>query len=126
MTGGQMAPTSLPGQVTTSSPFGRNSSIAGFPLHMAELLAGMEGTAYSVRRSLHDARHVIQAKKAIRTAFEAQMQGLGFSVVELLSSCPTNWGMTPTVALQWVKDAMIPQYPLGDFKVAAELGSRRR
>jgi 2-oxoglutarate ferredoxin oxidoreductase subunit beta len=126
MTGGQMAPTSLPGQVTTSSPFGRNSNSSGFPIHMAELLAGMEGTAYSVRRSLHDARHVIQAKKAIRTAFEAQMQGLGFSVVELLSSCPTNWGMTPTVALQWVKEAMIPQYPLGDFKVAAELSSRRR
>jgi 2-oxoglutarate ferredoxin oxidoreductase subunit beta len=126
MTGGQMAPTSLPGQVTTSSPFGRNSASTGLPIRMAELLAGLDGTVYSVRRSLHDARHIIQAKKAIRTAFEAQLQGLGFSVVELLSSCPTNWGMTPSVALQWVKDEMIPQYPLGDFKVAAELDTRRR
>lgn len=126
MTGGQMAPTSLPGQVTTSSPFGRDTHLAGFPVRMAELLSGMEGTAYSVRRSLHDARHVIQAKKAIRTAFEAQLKGLGFSIVELLSSCPTNWGMTPSAALGWIEEAMIPRYPLGDYKVAAELESRRR
>lgn len=125
MTGGQMAPTSLPGQVTTSSPFGRDTQSAGFPVRMAELLAGLDGTVYSVRRSLHDARHVIQAKKVIRTAFQAQMMGLGFSIVELLSSCPTNWGMTPKVALQWVESEMIPQFPLGDFKVAAELDKRR-
>jgi 2-oxoglutarate ferredoxin oxidoreductase subunit beta len=127
MTGGQMAPTTLLGQKTTSSPFGRESDLAGYPLQMAELLAGLPGTAYSVRRSLHDARHVIQAKKAIRLAFEAQMQGLGFSIVELLSSCPTNWGMTPADALSWIAAEMIPTFPLGDFKVADELqGATRR
>lgn len=125
MTGGQMAPTSLPGQVTTSSPFGRDLRLSGAPIHMAEVLANMAGTVYAVRRSLHDARHVLQAKKAIRTAFEAQQRGLGFSIVELLSSCPTNWGMTPGAALDWVRDSMIPTYPLGDFKVAPELATRR-
>jgi 2-oxoglutarate ferredoxin oxidoreductase subunit beta len=126
MTGGQMAPTTLLGQKTTSSPFGRDPELAGKPIQMAELIAGLPGTAYSVRRSLHDARHVIQAKKAITKAFEAQLQGLGLALVELLSSCPTNWGLTPTEALDWVRDRMIPTYPLGDFKVAPELEGRRR
>lgn len=126
MTGGQMAPTSLLGQVTTSSPFGRDAELAGKPIHMAELLAGLPGTVYSVRRSLHDARHVNQAKKAIRVAFEAQMEGLGFSLVELLSSCPTNWKMTPAEALEWVRDEMIPIYPLDDYKVIDELKGRER
>jgi 2-oxoglutarate ferredoxin oxidoreductase subunit beta len=123
MTGGQMAPTSLLGQITTSSPFGREAKLAGYPMRMAELLAVLPGTVYSVRRSLHDARHINQAKKAIRIAFEAQLQGLGFSLVELLSSCPINWGMTPADALEWVKSDMIDAYPLGDFKVADELES---
>jgi 2-oxoglutarate ferredoxin oxidoreductase subunit beta len=126
MTGGQMAPTSLIGQKTTSSPFGRDAALTGHPIHMAELLAGLPGTVYSVRRSLHDARHVIQAKKAIHTAFEAQIQGLGFSIVELLSSCPINWGMAPGEALNWLADNMIPVYPLGDYKIVDELQSRRR
>ena len=126
MTGGQMAPTSLIGQQTTSSPFGRNPAQAGFPIRMAELLAGLPGTAYSVRRSLHDAKHVNQAKKAVKLAFEAQLQGLGFSVVELLSSCPTNWGMSACEALDWVRDEMVPFYPIGDYKVADELTTRRR
>lgn len=125
MTGGQMAPTSLPGQVTTSSPFGRDLALCGAPIRIAELLSNLDGTAYSVRRSLHDARHIIQAKKAIRTAFEAQVQGLGFSIVELLSTCPTNWGMTASESMEWVKDEMIPVYPLGDYKVAPELATRR-
>ncbi|MBX7252218.1 MAG: hypothetical protein K1X50_09560 [Candidatus Promineofilum sp.] len=125
MTGGQMAPTSLLGQTTTSSPFGRDLRLTGAPIHMAELLAQMAGTVYAVRRSLHDARHIIQAKKAIRTAFEAQQKGLGFSVVELLSTCPTNWGMTPADSLDWVRDSMIPIYPLGDYKVAPELAPAR-
>jgi 2-oxoglutarate ferredoxin oxidoreductase subunit beta len=116
MTGGQMAPTTLIGQKTTSSPFGRDAQLAGQPIRMAELLAGLPGTAYAARRSLHDARHVIQAKKAIRAAFEIQIAGLGFSVVELLSSCPTNWCLTPTDSLAWIKDNMLPYYPLGDFK----------
>lgn len=125
MTGGQMAPTTLPGQVTTSSPFGRDLALCGAPIKMAELLANLDGTAYSVRRSLHDARHIIQAKKAIRTAFEAQVQGLGFSIVELLSTCPTNWGMTASESMEWVKNSMLPVYPLGDYKVAPELATRR-
>ncbi len=126
MTGGQMAPTSLLGQTTTSSPFGRDLRLTGAPIHMAKVLAQMAGTAYAVRRSLHDARHIIQAKKAIRTAFEAQQKGLGFSIVELLSTCPTNWGMTPAESLDWVRDSMIPVYPLGDYKVAPELAPARR
>ncbi len=128
MTGGQMAPTTLEGQKTTSSPFGRDVLATGQPIKMAELLSGLSGTAYSVRRSLHDARHVIQAKKAIRIAFEAQIRGLGFAIVELLSSCPTNWGMTPAESLEWIRDYMVPYYPLGDYKVADELKelARRR
>jgi 2-oxoglutarate ferredoxin oxidoreductase subunit beta len=126
MTGGQMAPTSLIGQKTTSSPFGRDAKLTGYPIRMAELLAGLPGTAYSVRRSLHDARHVIQAKKAIHLAFVAQIEELGFSIVELLSSCPTNWGMTPTEALDWIRDYMIPYYPLGDYTVVEELKRKSR
>ena len=126
MTGGQMAPTSLIGQKTTSSPFGRDAAMTGQPMQIAELLANLPGVVYSVRRSMHDARHVIQAKKAIKTAFEAQLLGLGFSIVELLSSCPTNWGMTPTEALSWVKEEMIPAYPLGDYKVDPELQALTR
>ena len=126
MTGGQMAPTSLIGQVTTSSPTGRDAVLTGMPMHIAEMMAPLPGVVYSVRRSLHDARHTIQAKKAIRTAFEAQMLGLGFSIVELLSSCPTNWKMTPLEAAHWVRDEMVPVYPLGDYKVAEVLQNKMR
>ena len=126
MTGGQMAPTTLPGQITTSSPTGRDTAETGYPMQMAEMMAGLPGTVYSVRRSLHDTKHTIQAKKAIKTAFEAQVNGLGFSFVELLSSCPTNWGMTPIDALDWVRDNMLPQYPLGDYKVVDELKGKSR
>ena len=121
MTGGQMAPTSLIGQITSSSPFGRDVAATGYPMRTAELLAGLSGTVYSVRRSLHDARHIIQAKKAIRTAFESQLMGLGFSIVELLSTCPTNWRLSPIEACNWVREEMIPYFPLGDYKVAPEL-----
>ena len=117
MTGGQMAPTSLPGQRTKSSPMGRDVKIAGYPLRMSELLADMDGAAYVVRRSLHSVREIRKAKKAIRTAFMTQISGLGFSMVELLSSCPTNWGVSPSDALKWVEENMVPYYPLGDYKV---------
>ncbi len=117
MTGGQMAPTTLPGQKTTSTPLGRDIETHGFPMKMCEVLSQMEGAAYIVRRSLHDVPHIRKAKKAIQQAFEVQMQGLGFSMVELLSSCPTNWGIDAEDSLTWIKDHMIPMYPLGDYKV---------
>ena len=88
------------------------------PIRMSEVLAKLDGSSFVVRRSLHDATHIRKAKKAIRTAFEVQQQGLGFSLVELLSTCPTNWGMTPNEALSFVKDEMVPYYPLDDFKVS--------
>jgi 2-oxoglutarate ferredoxin oxidoreductase subunit beta len=125
MTGGQMAPTSLPGQKTTSSPTGRDVEQAGFPLRMAEILSSMDGVGYSVRRSLHDPKNIRQAKKAIRIAFEVQKRGLGFAIVELLSTCPTNWGLTPTQALSWVEENMIPVFPLGDYKVNPSLEGLR-
>ncbi|MDH3943331.1 MAG: thiamine pyrophosphate-dependent enzyme [Anaerolineae bacterium] len=121
MTGGQMAPTTLPGQKTTSSPLGRDVEMTGYPIRMAEILANMDGASYIVRRSLHDPAHIRKAKKAVRLAFEAQERGLGFSLVELLSNCPTNWGMTPEESLDWISDHMVPTYPLGDFKVSTEL-----
>jgi 2-oxoglutarate/2-oxoacid ferredoxin oxidoreductase subunit beta len=118
MTGGQMAPTTLPGQKTTSSPNGRDVEQMGFPIRMSELLSSMDGVGYVVRRSLHDPKNIRMAKKAIRMAFETQVRGLGFSMVELLSSCPTNWGLTPMEALDWIEDHMIPAFPLGDYKVS--------
>ena len=117
MTGGQMAPTTLPGQVTTSSPNGRDVETQGYPIRMAELLSTMDGASYVVRRSLHDPKNIRMAKKAIRTAFEVQQRGLGFSLIELLSICPTNWGMTPVAAMKWLNDKMVPYYPIGDYKV---------
>lgn len=119
MTGGQMAPTTLPGQKTSSSPTGRDVEQAGFPLRMAEVLATLDGTGYVVRRSLHDPKNIRMSKKAIRTAFEVQRRGLGFSMVELLSTCPTNWGYSPQQSLQWLEEHMIPVYPLGDYKVSS-------
>lgn len=121
MTGGQMAPTTLPGQKTTSSPNGRDVEQMGFPLRMAEVLSPLEGSGYVVRRSLHDPKNIRLAKKAIRTAFEAQKRGLGFSMVELLSTCNTNWGVTPLEALRWIEEHMVPAYPLNDFKVSPSL-----
>ena len=118
MTGGQMAPTTLPGMATTSSPTGRDVEMTGMPIRMCEVLAQMEGTSYAVRRSLHDAAHVRKAKKAIRAAFEVQHQGLGFAMVELLSTCPTNWKISPSESLDFVRDQMLPYYPLGDYKVS--------
>lgn len=117
MTGGQMAPTSLPGQKTSSSQNGRDVETQGYPVRMSEMLATLDGASYVVRRSLHDAKNIRMAKKAIRTAFEIQARGLGFSMVELLSVCPTNWGMKPQAAANWLVEKMIPYYPLGDFKV---------
>ncbi|MEN6409737.1 MAG: thiamine pyrophosphate-dependent enzyme [Anaerolineaceae bacterium] len=123
MTGGQMAPTTLPGQKTTSSPLGRDVETQGYPIRTAELIAKLDGAGYVVRRSLQDPKNIRMAKKAIRTAFEAQMHGLGFSMVELLSICPTNWGMTPQQSLKWLEENMVPYYPLGDYKVAPDVAA---
>lgn len=117
MTGGQMAPTSLPGQRTSSTQLGREIKTHGFPIRVCEVIAQLDGAAYVVRRSLHDVRHIRKAKKAIREAFEVQQEGLGLSLVELLSTCPTNWGMNAIEAMQWVEDHMIPIFPLGDYKI---------
>ena len=118
MTGGQMAPTTLPGMKTTSSPFGRDVHLAGFPIRMSEMLATLDGASYIVRRSAHNPMNINRTKKAIKTAFQTQLNGLGFSMVEILSACPVNWDMTPTEALCYVEEKMVPYYPLGDFKVA--------
>ena len=117
MTGGQMAPTTLPGMKTSSSPNGRDVEQMGYPIRASELLASQDGASYIVRRSLHDPKNIRMAKKAIRLAFETQLRGLGFSMVELLSTCPTNWHMTPVKATHWLEEKMIPYYPLGDLKV---------
>ena len=125
MTGGQMAPTTLPGQKTTSSPAGRDIEDTGYPIRTAEMLATLDGAGYIVRRSLHDPKNIRKAKKAIRLALETQERGLGFSMVELLSTCPTNWGMNPVQSLQWIEERMIPYFPLEDFKVSPNLSQVR-
>jgi len=117
MTGGQMAPTTLLGQVTTTSPYGRDKDREGYPIRIAEMLAPFEGTAYVSRVAINTPANVARAKKAVKKAFETQMQGLGFSLVEILSTCPTNWGMGPVEAMKWLESNMIPYYPLGDLKV---------
>lgn len=120
MTGGQMAPTTLIGQKTTTSPRGRTVEQAGFPVRMAELLATLEGAKYIARVSVNRPKNIIQAKKAIKKAFETQTKGLGYSMVEVLSQCPTVWHMTPDDAVRWVEEKMMPYFPLGEFKVPAE------
>jgi 2-oxoglutarate ferredoxin oxidoreductase subunit beta len=124
MTGGQMAPTTLPGMKTTSSPLGRDVELAGFPIRMAEMLATMDGTGYIVRRSLHNPANIRKAKKAIKTAFLVQENELGFSMVEMLSSCPTNWKLNPQEALNFIEEYMIPVFPLGDYKVRPEVSEQ--
>jgi len=125
MTGGQMAPTTLPGQKTTSSQTGRDVEQQGFPIRVSEMLAKLDGASYVVRRSLHDPKNIRQAKKAIRIAFETQLRGLGFSMVELLSVCPTNWNLTPVDSMKWLEDHMVPYYPLGDYKVHPAVAEMR-
>lgn len=120
MTGGQMAPTTLVDQVSMTSPEGRDPLTQGYPIRMSEMLATIEGAAYIARVSVHNPQEVLKAKKAIKTAFEFQMAGRGFTLVEVLSTCPTNWGYTPKEALRWLVDKMIPVYPLGVKKTLEE------
>jgi 2-oxoglutarate/2-oxoacid ferredoxin oxidoreductase subunit beta len=116
MTGGQMAPTTLPGQKTTTTPSGRNSKVDGYPLRMAELLATLEGPSFIVRTSLDAYKNLVITKKAIEKSFRYQMEGKGFSIVEILSPCPVDWHLLPKDALLWIQKEMIPIFPLGTFK----------
>lgn len=116
MTGGQMAPTSLPNQVTQTSPYGRDVSTAGYPVRVSELLATLDGVAYIERVTVDTPAHVRAAKKAIKKAFTYQMEGRGYTHVEVVSACPTNWGLTPKGALEWLRENMLPYYPLGVYK----------
>ena len=116
MTGGQMAPTSLPGQVTQTSPYGRDTATVGFPIRVSEMLATLDGPEFIQRVAVNNVKNVLAAKKAIKKAFQNQIEGKGFSLIEVVSSCPTNWGMTPHKALKWVEEKMIPYYPLGVYK----------
>ncbi|MGI6343879.1 MAG: thiamine pyrophosphate-dependent enzyme [Bacillota bacterium] len=116
MTGGQMAPTTLEGARTTTSPYGRNPKLQGHPIRIAEMLATLDGPAYIERVSVHNPQHVLRAKRSIQKAFQYQVDGKGFSLIEVLSTCPTNWGLAPAEALKRVENEMIPFYPLGVFK----------
>ena len=116
MTGGQMAPTTLPGQVTQTTPYGRDVKVAGNPIRICEMLSTLDGVALAQRVAVDTVLHVREAKKAIQKAFEIQQKGLGFSIVEVVSSCPTNWGLTPVEALKWLQENMLPYYPLGVYK----------
>ncbi len=116
MTGGQMAPTTLVGQKATTCPQGRDPLVNGYPMRICELLSQLDGTRYLERVSIHSAAHVIKAKRAVKKAFRCQVEGRGFSLVEILSTCPTNMGISPLDAVKFVSDQMVPQYPLGVFK----------
>ncbi len=116
MTGGQMAPTTLPGQVTQTSPYGRDTSKVGFPVKVCEMLSNVDGATYLERVAVNNVKNVKNAKKAIKKAFQNQLDGKGFSLVEVVSTCPTNWGLTPEKALEWLEENMLPYYPLGVYK----------
>ncbi len=116
MTGGQMAPTSLPGQVTQTSPYGRDVSKVGLPIKVSEMLSALDAPYYIERVAVNNVKNVKNAKKAILKAFKNQVEKKGFSLIEVVSTCPTNWGLTPEKALQWVDEKMIPYYPLGVYK----------
>ena len=118
MTGGQMAPTSLPNQITQTTPYGRDVNSAGFPVRVCEMLSTLDGVALAQRVTVDSVKNVKVAKAAIKKAFQNQIEGKGYSIVEVLSTCPTNWGLTPVDALQWLRDNMIPYYPLGVYKDA--------
>ena len=124
MTGGQMAPTTLPGQVTQTTPYGRDVSYSGFPVRVCEMLSTLSGVAYAERVAVNSVPNVRKAKAAIKKALKAQIEKKGFSIVEVISACPTNWVMTPLEALKWIDDNMIPYYPLGVYKDVTDKGVR--
>ena len=116
MTGGQMAPTSLPGQITQTSPYGRDVNTVGYPVKVCEMLSQLDGATYLERVAVNNIKNIKAAKAAIKKAFQNQIEGKGFSLVEVLSTCPTNWGKTPADALKWLEENMLPYYPLGVYK----------
>lgn len=121
MTGGQMAPTTLVGQVTTTSPRGRDAAIAGNPIDMPKLIATLKGAVYVAAVSVDSPQHIQEAKKAIKKAFQVQQAGLGFALVSILSTCPTNWGMSPVDSLTWLRENMMPVYEMGELKATEEV-----
>ena len=120
MTGGQMAPTTLPGQVTQTTPYGSDVKVAGNPIRVCEMLATLDGVALAQRVSVDCVKNIQVAKKAIRKGFENQIKKRGYSIIEVISSCPTNWGLTPVEALDWLRENMLPYYPLGVYKDTSE------
>jgi len=116
MTGGQMAPTTLPGQVTQTTPYGRDTEIAGSPIRVCEMLSTLDGVALAQRVAVNSVPNIRKAKAAIKKAFENQVNKRGFSIVEILSNCPTNWGLTPVESLAWLEEKLMPYYPLGVYK----------
>jgi len=116
MTGGQMAPTSLPGQITQTSPYGRDVNTVGYPVKVCEMLSQIDGATYLERVAVNNIKNIKAAKAAIKKAFQNQVEGKGFSLVEVLSTCPTNWGKSPVDALAWLEENMLPYYPLGVYK----------
>jgi 2-oxoglutarate/2-oxoacid ferredoxin oxidoreductase subunit beta len=116
MTGGQMAPTTMPGQRTTTSPLGRNVEEIGMPLKVAELLSALETPGYIARVTVIKPSYIVKAKRAIKKAFTYQLQGRCFSLVEVVSTCPTNWGITPLEAVNWTEEVLLPYYQLGEYK----------
>ncbi len=124
MTGGQMAPTTLPGQITQTTPYGRDPKIQGYPIRVCEMLSTLDGTALAQRVAVDTVPHIKETKKAIRKAFENQKNCKGFSIVEILSTCPTNWGLSPVDAIKRLQNDMIPYYPLGVYKDTSEEGNK--
>lgn len=116
MTGGQMAPTSLPNQITQTTPYGRDINTAGYPVRVAEMLSTLDGVALSQRVSVDCVKNINTAKKAIKKGFQNQIDKKGFSLIEVVSACPTNWGLSPVEALDWLRENMLPYYPLGVYK----------
>ncbi len=116
MTGGQMAPTTLPNQVTQTTPYGRDVNTAGYPVRVCEMLSTLDGVALAQRVAVDCVKNVTAAKRAIKKGFQNQIDKKGFSIIEVLSTCPTNWGMSPAESLEWLRNNMIPYYPLGVYK----------
>lgn len=123
MTGGQMAPTTLAGQITTTSPYGRNCQLAGNPIDLPKIIATLDGAVYVAAVSVDSPQQIIAAKKAIKKGFQVQQAGLGFAFISILSTCPTNWGLSPVESLKWLRQNMLPLYQMGELKATKEVSA---